>query len=65
MRLIFALALVGLGFGGGFYAGIEYRNHQIKEDPEKVLGEFLRDYGKELKNTVRDKVNDFLKEDAK
>ncbi len=41
IRLLLLIICTGAGFGGGFVAGIKYRNHQLVENPE----EFLKTYG--------------------
>lgn len=57
IRVLFLLIVLVVGFGGGFYAGIEYRDHQIKTDP-KV---FLNEYAEVFEETAKEKYEKIKK----
>lgn len=59
MRILSLLLLVAIGFGGGFYVGIEFRNQELAEklrdNPEAFAQEFYKEYGREFKRVARQK----------
>ncbi|MFN3200159.1 MAG: hypothetical protein ACE366_17305 [Bradymonadia bacterium] len=69
MRILSLLLLVALGFGGGFFTGIEFRNHELaekfKDDPKGFAEDFYKEFGREFKSVAKkklDKIVDVLME---
>ena len=51
IRLLAIVILLGIGFAGGFYTGIHYRNEELRENPE----EFLRLHADKLGKSAKEK----------
>lgn len=57
IRALFLLIVIAAGFGGGFYAGVEYRDQQIKADPKL----FLQEFGQVFEETAKEKYEKIKK----
>lgn len=57
IRALFLLIVLAAGFSGGFYAGVEYRDQQIRKDPKL----FLKEFGEVFEETAKDKYEKIKK----
>jgi hypothetical protein len=56
LKFLLGVVLIGVGFAGGFYAGVKYRTHELVENPR----EFAELYGSKLKRTASDELKGII-----
>ena len=61
-KIILIAATLLVGFGGGFVAGMKYKEHVLYENPEQALQIYTDKLGKSAKSKF-DKVKKALLED--